>query len=81
MYNEELRRKILTWGDTSESLDLDEFEAISSNTRLREIYSYRWWRDNDRDNYFVMVNKSAQTLKKGEQIYYNYGRRNNGYLL
>lgn len=60
MYNEELRRKILTWGDSEqESLDMEEFEAIASNTRLREIYSYRWWRDCDKENYFVMLNKSA----------------------
>lgn len=81
MYNEELRRKILTWGDHGgDALDMDEFEAISSNTRLREIYSYRWWRDEDRENYFVMINKGAHPIKKGEQIFYNYGRRNNSYL-
>jgi len=60
---------------------MDEFETISSNTRLREIYSYRWWQDNDADNYFVMVNKNHRTIKSGEQIYYNYGRRTNAYLL
>lgn len=60
---------------------MDEFASISSNTRLREVYSYRWWTDDDRETYFVMVNKSGKAIKKGEQIYYNYGRRNNSYLL
>ena len=42
-YNEELRRKILSYSTGNVEFDMDEFEAISNNTRLREIYSYRWW--------------------------------------
>lgn len=61
--------------------DVEDFETISNNTRLREIYSYRWWADKEVDNYFVMVNKESRTLMPGEQIYYNYGRRSNSYLL
>jgi hypothetical protein len=45
---------------------MEEFETISNSTRLREIYSYRWWQDNDNENYFVMVNKYGRSLKPGE---------------
>lgn len=81
--NEELRRKILSFAKQPDQLDFEpeEFEQISSNTRLREIYNYRWWSDDDRDSYFVMVNKSGLPLRAGEQLFYNYGRRSNAYLL
>jgi len=61
-----LRRKILSYANGQVSFDLEEFEAISNNTRLREIYSYRWWQDKDEDNYFVMVNKSGKPLLPGQ---------------
>lgn len=79
--NEDLKRKILIDKGAPDDFSLDEFEQISSNTRLREIYSYRWWQDDDNDNYFVMVNKHIRDIKAGEQIYYNYGKRTNAYLL
>ena len=60
---------------------MEEFENISSNTRLREIYQFRWWSDADKDSYFIMMNRSGKPIKAGQQIYYNYGRRNNAYLL
>lgn len=39
-YNEDLRRKILSYGQSSDTVDFEteEFESISNNTRLREIY-------------------------------------------
>ena len=60
---------------------MEEFETISSTTRLRDVYSYRWWQDTDEDNYFVMFNKTGKVIKKGDQIFNNYGSRNNRYLL
>ena len=45
-YNEDIKRRILQ-GDGGDTFDMEEFENISNNTRLREIYSYRWWQDND----------------------------------
>jgi len=64
--NEDLRRKILSYANGQVSFDLEEFETISNNTRLREIYSYRWWQDKDEENYFVMVNKSGKPLLPGQ---------------
>jgi len=62
-----LRRKILNFASgTGDEIDMEEFENISNNTRLREIYSYRWWQDSDKDNYFVMLNKSGKPLKAGD---------------
>ena len=82
-YNEDLKRKILSSAEVGGAIDFDieEYENISNNTRLREIYSYRWWQDSDQDNYIVMINRSGRTLKAGEQIFTNYGCRNNSYLL
>lgn len=60
---------------------MDEFDTISTTTRLREIYNYRWWKDEDEDNYLVLVNKHRQTLKAGEQVFTNYGKRSNAHLL
>ena len=62
-----MRRKILNFASgTGDEIDMEEFENISNNTRLREIYSYRWWQDSDKDNYFVMLNKSGKPLKAGD---------------
>lgn len=80
VYNEDLKEKIMTKKCAPDDLTMDEFDTVSYNTRLREIFSYRWWEDNDDDNYFVMVNKNRRTIKAGEQIYYNYGKRTNAYL-
>lgn len=82
-YNEDLKRKILSYATSGGQVDfeMDEFENISANTRLREIYQYRWWSDADSDSYFVMINRSLKSFRKGEQIFYNYGKRNNNYLL
>ncbi len=80
-YNENLKRKIFTNTEAEEDFSMEEFEHISSNSRLREIYSYRWWKDHDQDNYFVMVCKHQEGIKAGQQIYYNYGRRSNAFLL
>lgn len=75
--NEELRERILR----GEEFEMNDFETISNTTRLREVYNYRWWKDTDPDNYFVMVNKNTKSILPGEQLYYNYGRRSNAYLL
>jgi hypothetical protein len=61
--NEELRQRILN-GEID--FDMEEFETISNTTRLREVYSYRWWKDTDQDNYFIMVNKHGRNLQPGD---------------
>ena len=37
--------------------------------------------DTMRDTYFVITNKDEKPIKKGDQIYFTYGRRNNSHLL
>jgi hypothetical protein len=44
---------------------MEDFETISNSTRLRQVYSYRWWSDDDESNYFVMINKK-RLMEKGE---------------
>eukprot|EP00347_Sterkiella_histriomuscorum_P009137 403342378 len=78
--NENLRRKMLS--DQGESnLSMFEIDTIKNNTRLREVYQYRWWRDEDQQNYLVIVNTSGKDISAGEQVYYNYGKRTNADLL
>jgi hypothetical protein len=65
-YNEDLRRKILSQSQGGDvDFEVDEFENISSNTRLREIYQFRWWSDWDKDSYFIMMNRSGKAIKAG----------------
>lgn len=33
------------------------------------------------ETYVVLVNKSKKTIKKGDEVFYSYGRRTNGYLM
>ena len=42
---------------------------------------FEWFEDKDDDCYFVMVNKDRRTVKKGEQVFYCYGDRNNRFLM
>ncbi|CDW82727.1 set domain protein [Stylonychia lemnae] len=77
--NENLRRKLLS--DSGKGISSQEFDLIKNNTRLREVYGFRWWRDDDENNFLVIVNQSGKDIKAGEQIYYSYGRRSNSDLL
>mmetsp|Transcript_42470 Transcript_42470/g.40713 ORF Transcript_42470/g.40713 Transcript_42470/m.40713 type:complete len:138 (+) Transcript_42470:1107-1520(+) len=61
--------------------NMEEFETISNSTILNQVYSERWWQDNDEENYFIMINNGKKDIPKGSQIQYNYGKRNNAYLL
>jgi hypothetical protein len=67
-YCEELKRKILSQPESAEGVEfeVEEFETIANDTRLREIYSYRWWQDASPDTYFVMINKSGRPVRAGE---------------
>ena len=82
-YNEDLKRKILSYATSGGQVDfeMEEMESISSSLLLSEIYQYRWWSDADTDSYLVMINKTSSPFLKGSQIHYNYGRRNNSYLM
>lgn len=78
--NETLRRKMLSEG-SEDSLSMFELETVKQSSRLREVYQYRWWRDQDQNNFLVIVNTSGKDILAGEQIYYNYGKRSNADLL
>ena len=77
--NEEMRRRIL---GKRERMSEEEMMYIAKNPRLREVYQYReWYRDEDNENYLVFYNASGGYVEPGKQIYYNYGRRSNSYLI
>lgn len=47
-----------------------------------EDEDFSWYTEKIKDEtYFVMVNCERKTIKKGEQVYYCYGRRSNAFLL
>ena len=48
--NEILRQKILS-SDTISDL---EMEVIQSSASLKNVYKYRWWRDEDDQSYLVI---------------------------
>lgn len=77
--NDNLRDKIFKQDEID--LEGEDFEQIYNQSKLRDAYSYRWWKDSDPDNYFVMINWNKESIKPGEQIFYNYGRRSNFYLM
>lgn len=79
--NEDLRRKILNV--KSKEIAKEEMEEIAKSSRLREVYHYRdWYQDEDSDNYLVFYNGSSDRyIEPGKQIYFSYGRRSNSYLL
>ena len=42
---------------------------------------FDWFEHDDKDCYFVLVNKDRRTIKAGEQVFYCYGDRSNRFLL
>lgn len=79
---ERLRRLILS--TPSDQITSKDFEAIGKSQRLREVYNYRDWYQEQQDadnNYLVFANTSDRPIQPGEQIHFSYGRRTNAYLL
>jgi hypothetical protein len=42
---------------------------------------FEWVKTNEESTYISFVNNNRRPIKKGEQIFYNYGRRSNQFLL
>jgi hypothetical protein len=55
--------------------DQEDYEVEDEN--------FDWYNDStlQKDTYFVLVNCDRRTVKKGEQIFYCYGKRSNAFLL
>lgn len=65
----------------SENFESEELELINSNQYLRNAYANRWYRYDNPDTYFVLVNDSSKSIMPGNSINYPYGNRNNRQLL
>ena len=68
----------------AEEEDADEEEELSDQEDIdAEDEDFKWY-DNatmkDR-SYFVLVNCDRRTVRKGEQVFYCYGKRSNAFLL
>lgn len=64
-----------------EYLTDEEKDQIYESTRLRSIYSQRWWQYDLKSTFFVMYNSKHEPIKKGEQLTYSYGAHNNAMLM
>ena len=61
-----LAQKIL--GDdmtTADTLDAEELEAVASNPVLKQAYNSRWYRYDNNETYFILVNMSSDPIKPG----------------
>jgi hypothetical protein len=38
-------------------------------------------RETSKETYFIIANKGERTIKKGEQVFFNYGNRTNQHLI
>lgn len=65
----------------SEDFEAEDFEYISSHQYLRQAYANRWYRYDNPDTFFILVNDSAQSILPGQPIHYPYGNRSNRQLL
>ena len=64
----------------SENLDVEELEAIADNSLLKQAYNNRWYRHDNPDTYFTLINMGAN-IEPNDQVWFSYGRRSNSYLL
>jgi len=46
-----------------------------------DAYNDRWYRYNNDDTYFILVNRRGTSIMPGEQVYFSYGKKSNSYLL
>ena len=64
-----------------ESITDEDKELIYESTRLRSVYSQRWWQYDLKGTYFVMYNMKHEPIRKGEQLTYSYGAQGNASLI
>ena len=78
----ELVRKILDNNHLiSESYVYEECEQIQYSKVLQQAYQNRWYRHDNPDTYFIMLNISHHTIKAGSEITFSYGKRSNSFLV
>ena len=61
----------------SGSLGAEAMKKISDSPLLRQTYNNRWYRYNNNDTYFVMINNFQGPIKAGEQLCHTYGSKSN----
>jgi hypothetical protein len=65
--NYNLREKIMSDEITiSENLSSDELTTISESLILRSAFNNRWYRYNNPETYFILVNSGRYSIKKGD---------------
>lgn len=65
--NFNLREKIMSDEITfSENLSSEELTTISDSLILRSAYNNRWYRYNNPETYFILVNYGSEPIKQGD---------------
>lgn len=65
----------------SENFEVEELERINSHQYLRQAYGNRWYRYDNPDTFFILVNDGCESILPGQPIHYPYGNRSNRQLL
>lgn len=74
----ELSDKVEEDSSEEDEEELSDQEDIDAEDEDFKWYNHAKMKDN---SYFVFVNCDRRTVKKGEQIFYCYGKRSNAFLL
>ena len=50
----------------SENLSSEELTIITESLILRSAFNNRWYRYNNTETYFILVNQGRESIKKGD---------------
>jgi hypothetical protein len=64
-------------GIMADDLDEEELEYLEYNPEVQYAFNNRWYRIDNLDTYYVLVNNSKKPILKGEQVFFNYGNLSN----
>jgi hypothetical protein len=64
-----------------EDLEEEELEQLEVSLEAQAAFNNRWYRTDNPDTYFVLVNMEERTIKAGEQVFFQYAEKSNSYLL
>ena len=60
----------------------EEYDEEESGSEMEEEDVKEWFKpEHEEDSHFVYVNNNRKTIQAGDQVFYNYGKRSNYYLI
>ena len=79
LYEEEQRMKLLKEQDEEEWAKMTE--EYNSSEEEDDEENFAWYKDDDKDTYFVLCTKYKNVYGPNQQVFHCYGRRTNRFLL